>query len=90
MASLWSSTTPVTPQLIDAIAHSLDITGLAPDAAKALAIDADFKLRELIQVEGCSGPHKATASFNWLWLGLQASHTHMAFPGVKAERRGAS
>lgn len=40
----------VTPALIDAIAHSIDIPKLSAEAARALAPDVEYKLRELVQV----------------------------------------
>ena len=40
----------VNPGLVDLIAQSIDITKLSSEAAKALAPDVEYKLRELIQV----------------------------------------
>jgi hypothetical protein len=40
----------VSAAAIQAIAHSLDIPNLSEQAAKALAPDVEYKLRELIQV----------------------------------------
>lgn len=40
----------ISPGIIDAIAHSLDIPKLSAEAAKALAPDVEYRLRELIQV----------------------------------------
>ena len=34
---------------VHAIAHSINITSLADEAAKALAPDVDYRLREIIQ-----------------------------------------
>jgi hypothetical protein len=35
---------------IQAIAHSVDIPKLTPDAAKALAPDVEYRMREVVQV----------------------------------------
>lgn len=40
----------ITHASIQAIAHSLDIPKLSDEAAKALAPDVDYRLREIIQV----------------------------------------
>lgn len=40
----------VTPETIQAIAHSINIPKLSQEAAKALGPDVEFRLRELIQV----------------------------------------
>jgi hypothetical protein len=47
----------VSPAIVQAIGHSLDIPNVSEQAAKALAPDVEYKLRELIQV-----PHKALAA----------------------------
>ncbi|KIY93241.1 Transcription initiation factor TFIID subunit 6 [Monoraphidium neglectum] len=39
----------ITPGTVQAIAHSLDIPQLSDDAAKALAPDVEYRLREVIQ-----------------------------------------
>jgi len=45
----------ISTSTIDDIAHSLDISKLSHEAAKALAPDAEYRMRELIQVCGtCS------------------------------------
>lgn len=44
----------ITPGTVQAIAHSLDIPLLSDEAAKALAPDVEYKLREVIQVR-CYG-----------------------------------
>lgn len=49
-AAAAMSSQVASPELVHAIAHSLDLAGLAPEAAKALSTDAEFRLRELIQV----------------------------------------
>jgi transcription initiation factor TFIID subunit 6 len=41
----------ITPGTVQAIAHSLDIPQLSDDAAKALAPDVEYRLREVIQVQ---------------------------------------
>lgn len=38
------------PNTIKAIAHSVDIPKLADDAAKTLAPDVEYRLREVVQV----------------------------------------
>lgn len=38
------------PATIKALAHSLDITNLSDEAAKHLAPDVEYRLREIIQV----------------------------------------
>jgi hypothetical protein len=40
----------ITPASVQAIAHSLDIPQLSDEAAKALAPDVEYRLREVIQV----------------------------------------
>jgi hypothetical protein len=40
----------LTDTIID-IAHSLDISKLSPEAAKALAPDVEYRMRELVQVK---------------------------------------
>ncbi|KAG1668853.1 hypothetical protein FOA52_004948 [Chlamydomonas sp. UWO 241] len=44
-----SDTCFITPASIQAIAHSIDITRLSDEAAKALSPDVDYRLREIIQ-----------------------------------------
>eukprot|EP00983_Pelagomonas_calceolata_P134421 1162060-Pelagomonas_calceolata.AAC.14 len=39
----------ISPTTIDDIAHSLDISKLSHEAAKALAPDTEYRMRELIQ-----------------------------------------
>lgn len=45
----------ITPATVQAIAHSLDIPHLSDEAAKALAPDVEYRLREVIQVRRSSG-----------------------------------
>lgn len=40
----------ITPATMQAIAHSLDIPQLSDEAARALAPDVEYRLREVIQV----------------------------------------
>lgn len=44
----------ITPATIQAIAHSIDIPQLSDEAAKALAPDVEYRLREVIQVRVCA------------------------------------
>lgn len=50
----------IQPSSIQNIALSIDITRLSADAAKGLASDAEYRLRELVQVR--VGPSR---SFFW-------------------------
>lgn len=40
----------IQPDSIKAIAHSVDITRLSDDAARTLAPDVEYRLREVVQV----------------------------------------
>lgn len=44
----------ITPASVQAIAHSIDIPNLSDEAAKALAPDVEYRMREIIQVR-CGG-----------------------------------
>lgn len=44
----------ILPSTIKAIAHSVDIPKLSDDAAKTLAPDVEYRLREVVQVPLCS------------------------------------
>jgi transcription initiation factor TFIID subunit 6 len=53
----------IQPAAISAIAHSVDVPRLSDEAAKALAPDVEYRLREIIQVhsqlETATGSHLA-------------------------------
>jgi hypothetical protein len=55
----------IQPASVQNVALSIDVTRLSADAAKALASDAEYRLRELIQVRrflGQLGPTSACRS----------------------------
>ena len=56
----------ITPGAVQAIAHSLDIPQLSDEAAKALAPDVEYKLREVIQVRGARGRAGKTIAYERL------------------------
>jgi transcription initiation factor TFIID subunit 6 len=45
------------PSAIKAIAHSVDIPRLSDEAAKVLAPDVEYRLREVVQVQVLSQPY---------------------------------
>lgn len=56
----------IQPNSIKAIAHSVDIPRLSDEAAKTLAPDVEYRLREVVQVCSvviqCFSTHRATAA----------------------------
>jgi len=55
----------IQPNSIKAIAHSVDIPKLSDEAAKTLAPDVEYRLREVVQV-GAVASHR-------YWRGWRAS-----------------
>lgn len=72
----------VSTSTIDDIAHSLDISKLSHEAAKALAPDAEYRMRELIQVcAHAEGMHMAASPVR-----SSIGQTPGLFPFESAER----
>ncbi len=65
----------ITPGQVDAIAHSIDIPKLAPAAAKALAPDVEYRLRELIQVRAAQALAASQAALQLSWAPAERPFT---------------
>lgn len=69
----------ITPGTVQAIAHSLDIPQLSDEAAKALAPDVEYRLREVIQVRATAVGERAAHMQHVAQRGLvDNAHRHFA------------
>lgn len=87
----------IQPDSIKAIAHSIDLPRLSDEAAKTLAPDVEYRLREVVQVRvsvcACLPASQRTdmsaVLLLWSWAGAPAAGHHSSFsqPLVKQQRQ---
>ena len=63
----------IKPDTIQAIAHSVDIPKLTPEAAKALAPDVEYRMREVVQVRVEVVALSPRLAWWWLCRALEAA-----------------